>query len=131
MSMSDPIADMLTRIRNGMQATMINVAMPTSKVKESIAQVLKQEGYLDGFSIEGEGSDKTLTIDLKYFQGRPVIEELKRISKPGCRVYAGTGSIPSVNNGLGESLISTSKGIMTGKAARVAGVGGEVICTVF
>lgn len=131
MSMSDPIADLLTRIRNGLQAEKANVSMPHSKVKAAIAAALKEEGYIAGFAVDGEGAAKTLTIDLKYYQGRPAIEELQRVSKPGCRVYAGSDDLPAVRGGLGVALISTSKGIMTEKAARKAGVGGEVICSVF
>ncbi len=131
MSMSDPIADMLTRIRNGQQAGKVWVSMPASRAKSSIAEVLMQEGYIRSFRVDGEGTAKSLDIELKYFQGSPVIEELQRISKPGRRVYAGNKQIPNVRNGLGVALISTSKGIMTDKVARENGVGGEVICTVF
>ncbi|MEM7196339.1 MAG: 30S ribosomal protein S8 [Pseudomonadota bacterium] len=131
MSMSDPIADMLTRIRNGLQAQKMSVAMPCSNTKSSIAEVLKQEGYIKGYTVEGEGAGRSLEVELKYFQGSPVIEELKRVSTPGRRVYAGSGDLPSVRGGLGVALVSTSKGIMTDKNARAEGVGGEVICTVF
>ncbi len=131
MSMSDPIADMLTRIRNGLRARKVSVEMPTSKSKTAIAGVLKEEGYITGFSVHGEGAKKTLEVQLKYFQGEPVIEELERISKPSRRVYVNTDEMISVRNGLGVALISTSKGVLTDKAAREQRVGGEVICTVF
>ena len=131
MSMSDPIADMLTRIRNGLRARKVSVEMPTSKSKTAIAGVLKEEGYITGFSVHGEGAKKTLEVRLKYFQGEPVIEELERISKPSRRVYVNTDEMISVRNGLGVALISTSKGVLTDKAAREQRVGGEVICTVF
>ena len=131
MSMSDPIADMLTRIRNGLHADKAEVSMPASKTKASIAEVLKQEGYIKGYKLAGEGATSTLDIELKYFQGVPVIEKIQRISKPGRRVYAGSTEIPKVRDGLGVSLVSTSRGIMTDKAARESGVGGEILCTVF
>lgn len=131
MSMSDPIADMLTRIRNGLRAQKPDVSMPSSKTKVSIAEVLKQEGYIKGYKVSGDGAMKSLDIELKYFQGQPVIEELDRVSKPGYRVYAGSSEVPRVRNGLGVALISTSNGIMTDKSARESGVGGEVLCTVF
>ena len=131
MSMSDPIADMLTRIRNGLRARKVSVEMPTSKSKTAIASVLKEEGYITGFSVHGEGAKKTLEVQLKYFQGEPVIEELERISKPSRRVYVNTDDMISVRNGLGVALISTSKGVLTDKAAREQRVGGEIICTVF
>ncbi len=131
MSMSDPIADMLTRIRNGLRARKVSVEMPTSKSKTAIAGVLKEEGYITGFSVHGEGAKKTLEVQLKYFQGEPVIEELERISKPSRRVYVNTDDMISVRNGLGVALISTSKGVLTDKAAREQRVGGEIICTVF
>lgn len=131
MSMSDPIADMLTRIRNGLHAQMSDVSMPASKTKASIAEVLVQEGYIKGYKVAGEGAGKTLDIELKYFQGQPVIEDIARVSKPGRRVYAGSGDIPKVRDGMGVALVSTSRGIMTDKAARESGVGGEILCTVF
>ena len=131
MSMQDPIADMLTRLRNAGKAAKRTVSMPSAKLKVAIAKVLKKEGFISGYDVEGEGAIKTLTITVKYFQGMPVIEELHRISKPGLRVYAERDELPSVNGGLGVALISTSKGIMTDKAARKAGIGGEVICSVF
>lgn len=131
MSMSDPIADMLTRIRNGQHAGKRSVSMPASRTKSSIAEVLKQEGYIKEFRVAGEGSARCLDIELKYFQGVPVIEEIERISRPGRRVYARGEEIQQVRNGLGVALVSTSKGIMTDKTARESGVGGEIICTVF
>ena len=131
MSMSDPIADMLTRIRNGLQANKVSVSMPASKTKSAIAVVLQEEGYIKGFEVQGDGTHKNLRVQLKYFQGGPVIEEINRVSTPGCRIYAHSEDLPSVRNGLGVALVSTSKGIMTDKSARQQGVGGEVICTVF
>ncbi len=131
MSMQDPIADMLTRVRNAGKASKQTVSMPSAKLKVAIAAALKQEGFISDYEVEGEGAIKMLTIKLKYFQGEPVIEVLKRISTPGLRVYAEKDNLPSVNGGLGIALISTSKGIMTDKAARKAGIGGEVICSVF
>lgn len=131
MSMSDPIADMLTRIRNGLHAQKYSVEMPASRSKVAIAEVLKDEGYITGFAVESDGAFKKLNIDLKYFQGEPVIEEIRRISSPSCRVYARRDDLPSVKNGLGVALVSTSKGILTDRTARQQGVGGEIICTVF
>ncbi len=131
MSMSDPIADMLTRIRNGLQAHKSAVAMPSSKSKVAIAEVLKKEGYISDYSVGSEAVKKSLEIQLKYFQGDPVIEEIKRISMPSCRVYASKDNLPTIKSGLGVALISTSKGILTDLSARQQGVGGEVICTVF
>ena len=131
MSMSDPIADMLTRIRNGLRASKASVSMPSSKSKVAIATVLKDEGYISGFSVDGEGAAKTLEVELKYFQGEPVIEEIDRVSCPSRRVYANREDLPSVRNGLGIALVSTSAGVLTDKAAREQGVGGEIICTVF
>lgn len=132
MSMSDPIADMLTRIRNGLSASKRQIAMPASKVKQAIAAVLKDEGYISDFAVEtGDNNKSELVIALKYYQGQPVIEEIDRISKPGRRVYKNAADIPLVRGGLGVAIVSTSKGIMTGKAARNAGTGGEVVCTVF
>ncbi len=131
MSMSDPIADMLTRIRNGSRAQKTHVRMPASRSNVAIAEVLKDEGYISGFSVDHDGEFRTLDIELKYFQGDPVIEEIQRVSRPSCRIYAGKDNLPSIKNGLGVALISTSKGLLTDKSARQAGVGGEVICTVF
>lgn len=131
MSMSDPIADMLTRIRNGLQAQKVSVSMPVSRSKVAIAEVLKDEGYINGFSIQGEGVKRSLEIELKYFQGEPVIEEIHRVSSPSCRVYANRNDLPTVRDGLGVALVSTSKGILTDRSARQEGVGGEILCTVF
>jgi len=129
MSMSDPIADMLTRIRNGQSASKANVAMPASKTKQSIAQVLKDEGYINDFSVS-EDAKPELTVSLKYFDGKSVIETIKRMSRPGLRVYKNKDELPNVLNGLGIVIISTSKGMMTDRAARAAGIGGELICSV-
>ena len=131
MSMQDPLADMLTRIRNAQGAGKATVAMPSSKLKSAVAAVLLSEGYIGGHRVEQEGSKATLHIDLKYFQGKPVIAEIDRISSPGLRSYKGKGELPKVRNGLGVAIVSTSKGVMTDRAARQAGVGGEVLCTVF
>jgi small subunit ribosomal protein S8 len=130
MSMSDPIADMLTRIRNAQMVEKVTVTMPSSKVKVAIAQVLKDEGYIDGFAVKSEGVKSELNIALKYYAGRPVIERLERVSKPGLRVYRGRNDIPQVMNGLGVAIVSTPKGVMTDRKARATGVGGEVICYV-
>ncbi len=131
MSMQDPIADMLTRLRNAGKASKRSVSMPSAKLKVAVAAALKKEGFVSDYEVEGDGAIKTLSIQLKYFQGVPVIETIKRISTPGLRVYAEKDNLPSVNGGLGVALISTSKGIMTDKAARKAGIGGEVLCSVF
>lgn len=128
--MTDPIADMLTRIRNAQKAEKISLSMPGSKIKSAIAQVLVDEGYVLGFENGTEDGKPTLTIQLKYFEGEPVISELQRVSKPGLRVYKGAEELPQVNGGLGIAIISTNKGIMTDRAARAAGVGGEVLCSV-
>ena len=130
MSMQDTLADMLTRIRNAQGAGKATVAMPSSKVKVSVAEVLKNEGYIADFAIDGDVKS-TLSIDLKYYEGKPVIERLERVSRPGLRTYKGSTELPKVEAGLGIAIISTSKGIMTDRAARAAGIGGEVICTVF
>jgi small subunit ribosomal protein S8 len=128
--MTDPIADMLTRIRNGLAAGKTDVSMPHSKMKQSVAQVMKDEGYINDFS-QGEADGKPmLNIELKYYQGKPVIEKMSRVSRPGLRIYKGKGEIPRVLNGLGIAIVSTSKGVMTDRAARKAGHGGEVICYV-
>jgi len=130
MSMSDPIADMLTRIRNGQQAQKAIVAMPSSKLKIAIAKVLQEEGYIDGFNVrEGDGKPE-LDVTLKYYAGAPVIERIERVSKPGLRVYKGSEDLPRVMNGLGVAIVSTPKGVMTDRAARANRVGGEVICIV-
>lgn len=130
MSMQDPLADMLTRIRNAQMVGKTDVAMPSSKLKVSVAQVLKDEGFVAGYSVS-EGAKAELNIELKYFEGKPVIAELDRISRPGLRNYANKNSLPSVRGGLGIAIVSTSQGVMTDRAARAAGVGGEVLCTVF
>ncbi len=130
MSMSDPIADLLTRIRNAQMVSKSMVLVPSSKVKVAIAQVLKDEGYIDGFKIKTEGGKATLEIALKYYAGRPVIESIERVSRPGLRVYKGSDAIPQVQNGLGVAIVTTPKGVMTDRKARAAGVGGEVLCYV-
>ena len=130
MSMQDPISDMLTRVRNGQAANKVAVKMPSSKLKASVAKVLQEEGYINGFSVSADVKP-TLTIDLKYFDGKPVIEEIKRMSKPSLRHYSGSNDLPQVRSGLGIAVISTSKGVMTDRAARAAGIGGEILCTVF
>ena len=130
MSMSDPISDMLTRIRNAQESEKQSVAMPASKLKASIAQVLKDEGYIDDYAVRGETAKPQLEISLKYYAGRPVIEKIERISKPGLRVYKGRDDLPKVMNGLGIAILSTSRGVMTDGKARASGVGGEVLCIV-
>ena len=130
MSMSDPIADMLTRIRNAQMVEKAVVQVPSSKVKVAIAQVLKDEGYIDGFSIKANDGKPQLEIALKYYAGRPVIERIERVSRPGLRVYKGRDAIPQVLNGLGVAIITTPQGVMTDRKARAAGVGGEVLCYV-
>jgi small subunit ribosomal protein S8 len=129
MSMSDPIADMLTRIRNAQSVDKTAVTMPSSKLKVAIAQVLKDEGYIDGFAIKG-GQKAELEIALKYYAGRPVIERIERVSRPGLRIYRGRHDIPNVMNGLGVAIVTTPKGVMTDRKARAAGIGGEVLCYV-
>ena len=130
MSMSDPIADMLIRIRNAQMVGHVEVSMPASKLKASIAKVLKDEGYIEDFAMRDSGVKKELRIGLKYYAGKPVIERLERISKPGLRVYKGRNDIPQIMNGLGVAILSTSRGVMTDRKARATGVGGEVICIV-
>ncbi|NLC24480.1 30S ribosomal protein S8 [Oxalobacter vibrioformis] len=130
MSMSDPIADMLTRIRNAQQVNKNSVSMPSSKVKIAIANVLKEEGYIESFGVKEAGGKAELNIALKYYVGRPVIERLERVSRPGLRIYKGRDELPNVMNGLGVAIVSTSKGVMTDRKARATGVGGEVICYV-
>ena len=130
MSMSDPIADMLTRIRNGQTVDKTEVVMPSSKLKVAIDQVLKDEGYIDGFSVVANNGKPELHVGLKYYAGRPVIERLERVSRPGLRVYKNHQTIPQVMNGLGVAIVSTPKGVMTDRKAREAGIGGEVICYV-
>jgi small subunit ribosomal protein S8 len=128
--MQDPLADMLTRIRNAQMVGKTSVTMPTSKLKVSVAEVLKSEGYIAEFSASDEVQSQ-LTIELKYFEGKPVIVELDRVSRPGLRNYAGKAGIPPVRGGLGVAIVSTSKGVMTDRSARAQGIGGEVLCTVF
>jgi small subunit ribosomal protein S8 len=130
MSMTDPIADMLTRIRNAQMVGQVDVSMPCSKLKMSIAQVLKDEGYVEDYAVRENGPKKELRIGLKYYAGRPVIERIERISKPGLRVYKDRDSLPTVMNGLGVAIVSTSHGVMTDRKARATGVGGEVLCIV-
>lgn len=131
MSMQDPVADMLTRIRNGQMAEKQTVTMPASKLKTAIAKVLEQEGYISSFDAGEVDGKPSLTIELKYFNGKPVIELLQRVSRPSLRIYKTAGEIPEVNGGLGVAIVSTSKGLMTDRAARTQGVGGEIICNVF
>jgi small subunit ribosomal protein S8 len=130
MSMSDPIADMLTRIRNAQMAQKASVVMPSSKIKIAIAGVLQSEGYIDGFSVRTNGGKADLELVLKYYSGRPVIERIERISRPGLRVYRGSDDLPRVMNGLGVAIVSTPRGVMTDRKARAEKVGGEVLCIV-
>ncbi len=130
MSMHDPIADMLTRIRNAQRADKPTVSMPSSKLKVAIAQVLKDEGYIEQFAVVELGAKPRLEIELKYYAGRPVIERIERVSKPGLRIYRGVTDIPKVMNGLGIAIVSTSQGVMTDRKARSQGVGGELLCIV-
>jgi len=128
--MSDPIADMLTRIRNAQAVEKVSVKMPSSKVKVAISQVLKDEGYIEDFAVRGEAAKPELELQLKYYAGRPVIERIERVSKPGLRIYKGAEDLPRVMNGLGVAIVSTSSGVMTDRKARAQGVGGEVLCVV-
>ncbi len=130
MTMTDPIADMLTRMRNGQRAGKTQVSMPSARVKVAIAEVLKDEGYIDDFATESEGHKHTLTIQLRYFEGRPVIESLQRVSRPGLRIYRDKGGLPQVLGGLGVAIVSTSEGVMSDREARRRGHGGEVLCVV-
>lgn len=130
MSMSDPIADMLTRIRNGQQVSKVAVSMPSSKKKVAVAQLLLDEGYIAGFNVETKDNKSTLQVELKYFQGKPVIETIQRVSRPGLRIYKGSKDLPKVRGGLGVAIISTSQGLMTDRAARSGGQGGEVVAYV-
>ncbi|HNP63335.1 MAG TPA: 30S ribosomal protein S8 [Woeseiaceae bacterium] len=130
MSMTDPIADMLTRIRNGQGARKTSVTMPASKAKEAVASVLQDEGYIVGFTTTNDGAKAELTIELKYFEGAPVIEKIQRSSKPGLRIYRGKDELPKVLGGLGVAIVSTSAGVMSDRQARAKGIGGEVICVV-
>ena len=129
MSLQDPVADMLTRIRNGQAAGQLRVAMPSSKLKVSVATVLRDEGYIQDFEV-AEGKLPSLSIRLKYHEGRPVIGSIDRVSRPGLRIYRGKGELPVVMGGLGIAIVSTSRGVMADRAARAAGLGGEVLCTV-
>ena len=129
MSMQDPIADMLTRIRNGQAASKVSVAMPSSKQKVAIAQLLKEEGYIADYKVSGD-TKAELEVELKYFQGKPVVELIQRVSRPGLRIYKKRGELPKIMNALGIAVVSTSKGVMTDRAARKAGMGGEIICYV-
>ncbi len=130
MSVSDPIADMLTRVRNGQQTEKVSVRMPSSKMKRAIAKVLEDEGYIDGFVVHENSGLPEMEVMLKYYAGRPVIDRIERVSKPGLRIYKGRDSLPRVMNGLGVAIVSTSRGIMTDRKARSLGVGGEVLCVV-
>ncbi|MGB5490788.1 MAG: 30S ribosomal protein S8 [Woeseiaceae bacterium] len=130
MSMTDPIADMLTRIRNGQKARKVTVTMPASTAKEAVAKVLKDEGYIVGYATDGDGSKKELSVELKYFNGVPVIETIQRSSRPGLRIYRGKEDLPKVLGGLGVAIVSTSAGVMSDRQARERGVGGEVLCIV-
>ena len=128
--MTDPISDMLTRVRNGQSANKVEVTMPSSSVKCAIAKVLQDEGYIKGFSVTDEDAKPVLSIELKYFEGKPVIAMISRASRPGLRLYKGKDELPSIQNGLGVAIISTSKGVMSERQARAAGEGGEVLCVV-
>jgi len=128
--MTDPIADMLTRVRNAQSAAKVDVTMPSSKLKLAIAKVLQDEGYITGFTVD-DAVKPTLTVTLKYFEGRPVIDELKRVSRPGLRIYKNKNELPKVLNGLGIAIVSTSAGVMTDREARSSGRGGEILCTVY
>jgi small subunit ribosomal protein S8 len=130
MSMSDPIADMLTRIRNAQATEKVSVVIPASKVKQAIAQVLKDEGYIEDFAVRKADGKAMIEIGLKYYAGKPVIEKIERVSRPGLRIYKGRDDIPRVMNGLGVAIVSTSRGVMTDRRARETGVGGEVLCVV-
>ena len=130
MSMTDPIADLLTRIRNAQTAGKAEVTIPSSRQKQAVLTVLKDEGYVEDFRVEGDGKAQ-LVVKLKYFEGRPVIETINRVSRPGLRIYRDTASLPTVRGGLGVAVISTSRGVMSDRAARAAGIGGEVLCEVF
>lgn len=130
MSMSDPVADMLTRIRNAQMMEKISVRMPSSKLKKAIAQVLKDEGYIDDYAVRDVDGLPEMEVALKYYAGRPVIEKIERVSKPGLRIYKGREDLPKVMNGLGVAIVSTSRGVMTDRKARSLGVGGEILCLV-
>jgi small subunit ribosomal protein S8 len=128
--MTDPISDMLTRIRNGQKARKVSVTMPASKAKTAVAKVLKDEGYIADFSTTSDGSKEALTVELKYFEGKPVIERIQRVSKPGLRIYRRKEELPKVLGGLGVAIVSTSAGVMSDKQAREQGIGGEVLCVI-
>ena len=130
MTMTDPISDMLTRIRNGQKARKVSVSMPASKAKEAVARVLKDEGYIADYTVAGDGATKELSVELKYFEGAPVIERIQRASRPGLRIYRGKEGLPKVLGGLGVAIVSTSAGVMSDREAREKGIGGEVICIV-
>lgn len=130
MSMQDPISDMLTRIRNGQNAKMAEISMPGSKLKVEIARVLKEEGYINDFTETLDGMKKKLNLQLRYYQGKPVIDQIRRVSRPGLRIFKSLNELPSVNGGLGIAIVSTSKGVMTDRKARSIGQGGEVVCVV-
>jgi small subunit ribosomal protein S8 len=130
MSLQDPIADMLTRIRNSHARSRLNVSMPSSKQKVAIAQIMKEEGYITGFDVQEDGPKRTLKVELKYYEGKPVIELLQRVSRPSLRKYKKNGEVAKVKNGLGTAIVSTSKGLMTDKTAREQGIGGEVLCII-
>jgi len=131
MSMQDPISDMLTRVRNAQMAGKKSVEMPGSKLKAALASVLKDEGYIASFNVDNTSVKPRLSLELKYFEGKPVIAEIERVSKPSLRRYVGKGELPQVRGGLGVAIVSTSRGVMTDRAARAAGVGGEILCTIF
>jgi small subunit ribosomal protein S8 len=128
--MTDPISDMLTRIRNGQKARKVSVSMPASKLKLAIVEVLKQEGYVGDVTVDEDGAKKTMTVELRYFEDAPVIERIERVSRPGLRVYSNAGDLPKVQGGLGVAIVSTSSGVMTDRQARAQGAGGEVLCVV-
>ena len=130
MSMTDPIADLLTRIRNAQLARKTEVSVSSSKLKTALVKVLKDEGYVSGYNVKADGSKQTLNIELKYFEGRPVIDRLERVSRPGLRIYRGKAELPKIQGGLGTAIVSTPKGVMTDKQARAIGQGGEVLCIV-
>src|SRR5210317_2419402 len=130
MTMTDPISDMITRIRNGQKARKVSVSMPASKAKEAVARVLKEEGYIADYTVAGEGATKELSVELKYFEGAPVIERIQRASRPGLRIYRGKEELPQVLGGLGVAIVSTSAGVMSDRQAREKGIGGEVLCVV-
>jgi small subunit ribosomal protein S8 len=130
MTMTDPISDMLTRIRNGQKAHKLSVSMPASKAKEAVAKVFKDEGYITDYATDGEGAEKAMTVELKYFEGVPVIERIQRASRPGLRIYRGKDGLPKILGGLGVAIVSTSAGVMSDREAREKGIGGEVICIV-